>query len=88
MAMAQVMNEVVDGVLHSFQERLAAVEMDLVDLRGELVALRGDFEASRRDEGVLRASSAGLQRRLERIERRLDAADISSAEQREGLGRG
>ena len=86
--MAHVMNEVVDGVLQSFQERLAAVEIDLVDLRGELVALREDFEATRRDEGVLRASSAGLQRRLERIERRLDAADVLSAEARGGPGHG
>ena len=48
MLMAQAMNGLVDGVLQAFQERLAAVEMDFADLRGELVSIRRELDALRR----------------------------------------
>ncbi len=69
--MAYAMNEVVDSVLQAFQERLAAVETDLTDLREEVAALRNEVTASRRDDGTLRMARAVIERRLDRIERRM-----------------
>lgn len=75
--MTQPMNELVDSVLRVFQERLSAVELNVMDLRGELVALRDDFEASRNDETSLRSSQAAVERRLDRLERQVRSVDIS-----------
>lgn len=74
--MAQAMNGLVDGVLQAFQERLAAVEMDYADLRGELVSIRRDLDALRGGEAAPEVGTAGLERRVARIERQLDAKDI------------
>ena len=82
--MAQAMNGLVDGVLQAFQERLAAVEMDFADLRGELVSIRRDLDALRGDETAPQLGTAGLERRVARIERQLDAKDIKPAVRLQG----
>ena len=74
--MAYAMNEVVDSVLQAFQERLAAVETDLTDLREQVAALRNEVTASGRDDGTLRMARAVIERRLDRIERRISSVDI------------
>jgi hypothetical protein len=74
--MAQAMNGLVDGVLQAFQERLAVVEMDYLELRDELVSIRRDLDALRGDEAGPQPGTAGLERRVARIERHLDAKDI------------
>jgi hypothetical protein len=76
MLMAQAMNGLVDGVLQAFQERLAAVEMDFADLRGELVSIRRELDALRGHETGPQNGTAGLERRVARIERQLDAKDL------------
>ena len=76
MLMTQAINGLVDGVLQAFQERLAAVEMDFADLRGEVISIRRDLDALRGVETVVpQSGTAGLERRLARIERRLDATE-------------
>lgn len=86
--MAQAMNGLVDGVLQAFQERLAAVEMDYADLRGELASIRRDLDALRADELGPHTGAAGLERRVARIERQLDAKDVKPAVRLQGKFRG
>lgn len=86
--MAQAMNGLVDGVLQAFQERLAAVEMDYADLRGELVSIRRELDALRGDETGSDMGTAGLERRVARIERQLDARDLKPAVRLQGKFRG
>jgi hypothetical protein len=88
MLMAQSMNGLVDGVLQAFQERLAAVELDFADLRGELVSIRRDLDALRGDETGSHMGAAGLERRVARIERQLDAKDVRPAVHLQGKFRG
>jgi hypothetical protein len=82
--MAQAINGLVDGVLQAFQERLAAVEMDYADLRGELVSIRRDLDALRGDETGPHVGTAVLERRVARIERQLDAKDVKPAVRLQG----
>ena len=86
--MAQVMNGLVDGVLQAFQERLAAVEMDVADLRGEVDSLRRELDALRTVGGPSRPAPAGLETRLARLERRLDATDVKPGIRLQGKFRG
>jgi hypothetical protein len=85
--MAHAMNGLVDGVLQAFQERLAAVEMDFVDLRAEVVSIRRELDALR--IGAPRQPSpTGLETRLAHVERRLDATDVKPGIRLQGKFRG
>lgn len=77
MVMAQAIDGLVDGVLQSFQERLAAVEMDIADLRAEVVSVRRELDALRgHGQSTPHTGTAGLERRVARLERRFDATEV------------
>lgn len=70
--MVEVSNELIYEVLKSVQGRIAHIDANIGDMRGELQAIRVHMIAMQTDISNLYNKFAGVDLRLDRIERRLD----------------